>query len=979
MTRSSKNNWTPAPKYPLKSDVAPAPQKQELAWPPNPAELSNQLFALSQSVLLRSKHDLQKIVDCEVNEADFGSLKKENLHFIRIRSIAFRDRRDIRKAMADFIECIHSTRAEFWYVMHCKQSIINLYVGVYSASSFKASHLSGHFKGMLPGSSVEEMPQDAALQDIIYPISKLKVSAVVTGLPTCDDKQNAAPSAQSQEEKARNGIERLIDALTGEEFTLSLIGRPMTEDEVSEFRLNTACAYDALKPYVKYQQNMGLTKTIGTSLMENESHTTGTNKSIGKAVGHSSTDSIGHNTQVSQSTGEGSNESEGRSENTGLSQMEKDGHIFSRFRKMLGTTLFGGSIPQHTRSEQHGYTFTKGVTSNKTETKSKGKSKNHSETTNKTVTRTDGETISDTSGTSKGTNESLGQNMAVTREMGNRDLESVTNRLGKLHDRLSTAPGLWKTTVMLYAHDEATLQRAVQAGFSLWRGEDSSIDPLRYDILPPPSDGKRARSQQELLSMEKYIIIDGQQMAFHPLGRAYSNLYTCLTSKEFAKMADLPHWDVPGLQVRKLVEYGRLPIAPSGTSESIEIGRILDRTSDRHAAYYTLAHPLHIDFASLNRHCFVSGITGAGKTNTMQVLIHALAKKGIPFMVIEPVKSEYRRMGIADLKTYELGADDFAINPFSFAEGPGSSLASHIDSLTSAFNALMGSYSSMPFLVNELIVKAYENKGWDTGTSRNEAMEAEWARCIAQDEQTRWALFQAYLPRLEDLSDSLLDEVLASNFGEGQSEYRNSLRGALSARLKALRRSHKGHLLNRSESFCFKELLKQNVVFEIQDFTDNDEKAFIMALLLERIYEYRRMEWKSGAVAPGLRHVVVLEEAHRLLSKASGSGSELTANPKAKAVEIFTDMLAEIRSYGQGMIIVDQIPSRLVPDVLKNTDVKITHKLTARDDREAMGAAMNLLPDQVEELACHIPGEATVSFGGLSQALHVKISPYSPS
>jgi hypothetical protein len=165
----------------------------------------------------------------------------------------------------------------------------------------------------------------------------------------------------------------------------------------------------------------------------------------------------------------------------------------------------------------------------------------------------------------------------------------------------------------------------------------------------------------------------------------------------------------------------------------------------------------------------------------------------------------------------------------------------------------------------------------------------------------------------------------------------------------------------------------ENVVFELEAFSDNDEKSFIMALLLGRIYEHRQVEYQNGKV-PGntLRHIVVLEEAHRLLAKAEGKG-ELQASPRTKSVEIFSDMLAEVRAYGQGMIIVDQIPSKLTPEVMKNTEVKIAHRLLSKDDREAVGATMNLSKEQIEDLARHDAGEATMYFGNLANAHHVKI------
>jgi DNA helicase HerA-like ATPase len=130
------------------------------------------------------------------------------------------------------------------------------------------------------------------------------------------------------------------------------------------------------------------------------------------------------------------------------------------------------------------------------------------------------------------------------------------------------------------------------------------------------------------------------------------------------------------------------------------------------------------------------------------------------------------------------------------------------------------------------------------------------------------------------------------------------------------------------------------VVFEIEDAGDNRDKAFLMGAVLLRLTEYLRLRQRAeGPATRQLRHLTVVEEAHRLLRQPPpGSG----AGPAAQAVEMFADMLAEIRAYGEGLIIAEQIPSKLIPDVIKNTAVKITHRLPAADDRDTVGATMNL-------------------------------------
>ena len=68
--------------------------------------------------------------------------------------------------------------------------------------------------------------------------------------------------------------------------------------------------------------------------------------------------------------------------------------------------------------------------------------------------------------------------------------------------------------------------------------------------------------------------------------------------------------------------------------------------------------------------------------------------------------------------------------------------------------------------------------------------------------------------------------------------------------------------------------------------------------------------------------------------------------PQYKSAMMFSNMLSEIRAYGEGMFLVDQVPTRLIPDAIKNTNLKITHRLVAEDDCKAIGESMGLSEEQ---------------------------------
>jgi hypothetical protein len=120
-------------------------------------------------------------------------------------------------------------------------------------------------------------------------------------------------------------------------------------------------------------------------------------------------------------------------------------------------------------------------------------------------------------------------------------------------------------------------------------------------------------------------------------------------------------------------------------------------------------------------------------------------------------------------------------------------------------------------------------------------------------------------------------------------------------------------------------------------------------------------------------HVLVIEEAHRLLANVAAGASEYEGNPRGEAVETFTNLLSEVRAYGEGVIVADQVPVRLAPDVIKNTNLKVAHRIVAGDDRTVLGGAMVMDPDQVAALATLRPGQAALYSDGDDAPLLVAI------
>lgn len=144
-----------------------------------------------------------------------------------------------------------------------------------------------------------------------------------------------------------------------------------------------------------------------------------------------------------------------------------------------------------------------------------------------------------------------------------------------------------------------------------------------------------------------------------------------------------------------------------------------------------------------------------------------------------------------------------------------------------------------------------------------------------------------------------------------------------------------------------------------------------MALILQFLYEYRTACIETGNIDfndNNCRHLTVIEEAHRVMAKC-----EQQDLPQYKSAMMFSNMLSEIRAYGEGMLLVDQIPTRLIPDAIKNTNLKITHRLVAEDDCKAVSESMGLSKEQRKILPKLLTGQCIISSSLSTEAYWVKV------
>jgi hypothetical protein len=145
------------------------------------------------------------------------------------------------------------------------------------------------------------------------------------------------------------------------------------------------------------------------------------------------------------------------------------------------------------------------------------------------------------------------------------------------------------------------------------------------------------------------------------------------------------------------------------------------------------------------------------------------------------------------------------------------------------------------------------------------------------------------------------------------------------------------------------ELFDKNVIVDLSRVGSSETKSLIMGLLVMKLQEHRMAT--CNEMNAKLKHVTVLEEAHNLLKRTSTEQSSEGSNMLGKSVEMLTNAIAEMRTYGEGFIIIDQSPTAVDISAIKNTNTKIIMRLPDFSDRELVGKAANLNEDQIIELA----------------------------
>lgn len=795
---------------------------------------------------------------------------------------------DINENINDKLVSVYSSLANFGssaiLVVSSNKKGVSFYLGTRDTNrpDVAKSILKKSLKGNFPGININEKNASEIEKFLENKIPDAYSNMAITSV-------SIVPSMRDEEEKNHfvQGIEKFIDSMAGENYTAIFISSPLSKQNLENKKRGYEEIYSALSQYSQIVMTYG----------ENESD------SIAKSISNSFSKSINEGISNTVGKNRGTNKNKTKSHNTGFNF----GLFGTGFNTGRGSSFSTGS--HEGTSESH--------------------TENYSETNTENDTKTDTDTK--TSG--------ISTSIQLTRH--NKTVEELLGKIDEQLERIKKCEsyGLWDSACYFIADQEevaivaANTYKALVAGektsvensfINIWDSEyehyDKSLqimDYLRYGIHPK----FRYEPESDIIDYESQEI----------------TATSLISGVELPILMGLPRKSVSGVTSIEAAEFGRNIFRKSDNTPK----KIINLGAIYHMGEIFENNRVTLNLEALTSHCFITGSTGSGKSNTTYKIIDELIKpeNNIKFLVIEPAKGEYKLAfgGMPDINIFSTNPQYYSmlsINPFEF--NTGIHVLEHLDRLIEIFSACWPLYAAMPAILKSSFEHAYIKHGWDLNHS------------------TYHDMGNGKFPCFNDIVEILPIILNEAKFSD---EIKGNYIGSLVTRVESLTNGLIGQIFN-GVPIADEILFNENTIIDLSRIGSIETKALIMGILILKLNEFRQTT-STGTNLP-LKHVTIIEEAHNLLKKTSTEQGNESANVQGKSVEMISNSIAEMRTYGEGFIIVDQSPTAVDISAIKNTNTKIVMRLPEASDCESVGRSIGLNEEQILELSKLDKGVAAI-------------------
>lgn len=883
------------------------------------SELSNALFVAEDVV---TKEYLYRLNACEIVEMPEELRDLEITDYLRlskIEKIVMDNNENMVEKLATVLGAAYTSKATVVSLIKGTNATTELYVGVMSKEvsreTVDVSTLNDTFQGALKGNFqgiVLKNLKNNDIKNLTRSVFKGEYVTAISGIPSLRD-------GELEIESYVQGIEHVVDSLKGREYSIISIMDPLDENSIVLARKGYEDLYTQLSPFQKgifsinETESMAYTDSYTTTLSKTVGMSTAITQNYSKTCGWSETNTYGNSNTVNK------------------------GQVLSDIGKLAGGALGmkGGPLGVLAGGMALGTACNIAGTLIGSDAVSVNDSKATQGSRTAGIGRTEGHNESEGKQESEGesTTSSSTQGSSVQVESENRSVQELLARINKNIGRIEKceAFGAFNASTYVISPNPDTNAIAANGYSALMKGKNSYLQTSAINQWEEMEDAEKIKGYLERFSHPCFYNNLNRQIIVTPA--------SLVNSYEGAICLGFPKKSLDGVPVIQNASFGRNIYTLQGEktkdSKKIKLGTVFHMGCSEPDTKVTL------DLESLSMHTFVTGSTGTGKTTAIYTILDKLMEckvKGNPsenikFMVIEPAKGEYKnRFGnYPNVKVYGTNRKKMPllrINPFSFPEDV--HVLEHIDRLIEIFNVCWPMYAAMPAVLKDSVERAYVSSGWDLDTSECKYIDSHGMN-----------LYPSF-------SDVLLQINTVMEESQYSSDSKGDYKGALCTRIKSLTNGLYGQIFTNNE-LTSEELFENNVVVDLSRTGSMETKALIMGLLVMKLQEHR-MSSSVGVNCP-LKHVTVLEEAHNLLKRTSTEQSTESSNLMGKSVEMLANSIAEMRTYGEGFVIVDQAPQLMDLSVIRNTNTKIILRLPDYSDRELVGRAANLDDKQIIELS----------------------------
>lgn len=933
--------------------------------------LGNCLQIIDDEVMKGYRVKLSSLPIVELRDEVKASLK--DIQFFRISELVYQEDEFSVYALSTMFHALSNKPCTLVLMIKSNGIQNDFYLGVRSldhrfSSGTMTQMLKQSLMGLFPGSRIEAYYDEEMKRDM------QQINAGCISEVTCvaDFKQK---DDDIDNREFMQGLEKFVDSMQGKAYTAVFIAENIGHEELMQIKRDYENIYTQISPFVNMQLNFSSSDSTSTASGQSDSKTQNQSYGINKGTSVNTSQASSTIEGVSESFGrtdtrgktfsiaEGTSHTEGVSD--GLHSSESNSHTKSTSINVdAGTQKIGNSLNinmnmSHGRSTSDTYTATHGTsrTLTKSDSISKtlthGLSDSHADSVTHGINRSSSETQTYGNGiqqgetfsageafslvNSKTMTDTFGSSQGITLNAKNMTLASMTQRLENHLKRIEECEsiGMWNFAAYFIGESAAETETAANTYQSVVSGMESGMETAAVNTW---YEEEKVDSIFEYIKnflhpnfwYEGFDYDGSRQEIVHPA--------VLVSTNELAIHMGLPRHSVNGLPVTEHTAFAQEVLKRAGNEEEeLSLGRIyhLGKETNTEVA---------LDVQRLTMHTFITGSTGSGKSNTTYEIVSRLNRicggvrelsKEIPTLIIEPAKGEYKQIFGKDFHVY--GTNPYymellRINPFKFEKEV--HVLEHIDRLIDIFNVCWPMYAAMPAVLKEAVEQAYCLAGWDLGTSRNKYT-------------------PAIYPCFSDVLSALRRVISSSDYSQ---EVKDNYTGSLITRVKSLTNGLNGQIFTCDE-IEQEKLFDESAIVDLSRVASSETKAMIMGILIMRLQE-RRMS--QGGINLPLRHVTVIEEAHNLLKRTSTEQSSEASNLLGKSVEMISNTIAEMRTYGEGFIIVDQAPGLLDMSVIRNTNTKIIMRLPEYSDRELAGKAAGLTDKQIHELAKLPSGVAAV-------------------